>query len=118
MTTDETFPDQPGGRVRFVDRWLTRWSRNYAFLRRAVGEVGRELARRPYDAFLQPGEELSFSQFVDGVQVEFGVEVYRIDRDGSMWVRVDARSHLGTPLQLRPAFVFRKLPDGRAYTST
>ena len=104
--------------MRFIDRWLTRWSRNYAFLRRAVGEVGRELARRPYDAFLQPGEELSFSQFVDGVQVEFGVEVYRIDRDGTMWVRVDTRSSLVTPLQLRPSFVFRKLPDGRAYTST
>ncbi len=104
--------------MRFVDRWLTRWSRNYAFLRHAVGEVGRELARRPYDAFLQPGEELSFSQFVDGVQVEFGVEVYRIDRDGTMWVRVDTRSSLGTPFLLRPSFVFRKLPDGRAYTST
>jgi hypothetical protein len=105
--------------MRFLDRWLTRWSRNYAFLRRAVGEIGREIARRPYDTFLQPGEELSFSQFVDGVQVDFEVEVYRIDRDdGCMWVRVEARSSLPTPLQLRPAFEFRKLPDGRAYTST
>jgi hypothetical protein len=104
--------------MRFVDRWLTRWSRNYAFLRHAVDTVGRELARRPYDAFLQPGEELSFSQFFQGVQVEFGVEVYRIDRDGCMWVRVDARSSLGTPLRIRPSFVFRKMPDGRAYALT
>jgi hypothetical protein len=102
--------------MHFVDRWLTRWSRNYAFLRHVVNEVGREIARRPYDAFLQPGEELSFSQFVDGVQIEFSVEIYRIDRDGSMWVRVDARSSLVTPLLLRPSFVFTKLPDGRAYT--
>ena len=103
--------------MRFLDRWLTRFSRNYAFLQQAVSEVGREIARRPYDTFLQPGEELSFSQFVDGVQIEFGVEVYRIDRDGTMWVRVDTRSSLVTPLQLRPAFVFTKLPDGRAFTS-
>ena len=103
--------------MRFLDRWLTRFSRNYAFLQQAVSEVGREIARRPYDAFLQPGEELSFSQFVDGVQIEFGVEVYRIDRDGTMWVRVDTRSSLVTPLHLRPAFVFTKLPDGRAFTS-
>jgi hypothetical protein len=55
---------------------------------------------------------------VDGLQVEFEVEVYRIDRDdGCMWVRVEARSDLATPLRLRPAFEFRKLPDGRAYTS-
>jgi hypothetical protein len=103
--------------MRFLDRWLTRFSRNYAFLRQAVGEVGRELARRPYDAFLQPGDELSFSQFVDGIQVEFGVEVFRIDRDGTMWVRVDPRSSLVTPLQLRPSLVFTKLPDGRAFVN-
>jgi hypothetical protein len=99
-----------------IDRWLMRWSANYAFLRQALDQVGRELARRPYEGFLQPGEELGFSQFIDGVQVDFGVEVYRIDRDGSIWVRMDARSSLRTPLRLRPAFVFRKLPDGRAFT--
>ena len=65
-----------------------------------------------------PLRRKSFSQLFEGVQIEFGVEVYRIDRDGSMWVRVDARSSLGTPLRIRPSFVFRKLPDGRAYTPT
>jgi hypothetical protein len=99
------------------DRWLIRFSRNYAFLHRAVQDAGRTLARRDYDAFLQPGEELSFTQFVDGVQIDFEVEVFRIDPgDQSMWVRVNARSRLSTPLDLKPAFVFRKLPDGRAFT--
>jgi hypothetical protein len=100
----------------FIDRWLARLSPNYAFLLRAVNEVGRELARRPYDALLQPGEEFSFAQFVDGVQIDFDVEVYRIDTDGTMWVRVQARSKLSTLLDLKPAFEYRKLPDGRAYT--
>ena len=100
-----------------IDRWLIRFSRNYAFLHRVVQDVGRTLARRDYDAFLQPGEELSFTQFVDGVQIDFEVEVFRIDpSDQSMWVRVHPRSALSTPLDLKPAFVFRKLPDGRAFT--
>jgi hypothetical protein len=98
-----------------LDRWLVRWSRNYAFLRRALDRVGPELARRPYDAFLQPGEDASFSQFVDGIRIDFGVEVFRIDRDGSMWVRLDATAELRTPLRLKPVYVFRKLPDGRAF---
>lgn len=102
-----------------IDRWLARWSRNYAFLHRVVHEVGRGLARRDYDAFLQPGEEFSFTQFVDGVQIDFEVEVFRIDpADRSLWVRVIARSKLATPFDLKPAFVFRKLPDGRAFTPT
>ncbi len=99
-----------------IDRWLTRWSRNYAFLRRALDDVGRQLARRPYDAMLQPDEELSFSQMVQDVRVDFEVEVFRFDPgDRAMWVRVTARSDLATPLRLKPALVFRKLPDGRAY---
>ena len=43
----------------WIDRWLSRWSANYAFLHRAVDQAGRELARRPYEAMLQPGEELT-----------------------------------------------------------
>ena len=100
----------------FIDYWLARLSRNYALLRRAVDEVGRQLARRPYDAMLEPGEELSFAQHVDGVYIDFDVEVFRIDTDGSMWVHVQTRSELPTPLNIHPSFVFRKLPDGRAYT--
>ena len=100
----------------FIDYWLARLSRNYALLRRAVDEVGRQLARRPYDAMLEPGEELSFAQHVDGVYIDFDVEVFRIDTDGSMWVHIQTRSELPTPLNIRPSFVFRKLPDGRAYT--
>lgn len=102
-----------------IDRWLVRFSPNYALLHRAVDEVGRSLARRDYESFLQPGEEFSFSQFVDGAQVDFEVEVFRLDpADGSLWVRVKARSKLATPLDLKPSFVFRKLPDGRAFTPT
>jgi hypothetical protein len=33
-----------------------------------------------------------------------------------MWVHVQARSDLSTPLRLSPSYVFRKLPDGRAFT--
>jgi hypothetical protein len=101
---------------RFVDHWLTRLSRNYALLRRAVDDVGRQLARRPYDTMLEPGEQLSFAQHVSGVYIDFDVEVYRIDKDGSMWVHVQTRSELSTPLNIHPSFVFRKLPDGRAFT--
>ncbi|MEO8628873.1 MAG: hypothetical protein ABI612_12320 [Betaproteobacteria bacterium] len=99
----------------FIDRWLTRWSPNYAFLRKAVREVGSELARRPYDAMLQPGEEFSFAQFVDGVHIDFEVEVFRIDLDKTMWIRVEPRAKLWTPLELKPSYTFRKLPDGRAF---
>ena len=102
-----------------IDRWLRRFSRNYAFLHQVVQDVGRDLARRDYEAFLQPGEEFSFSQFVDGVQIDFEVEVFRIDpADRALWVRVHGRSKLPTPLSLTPSFVFRKLPDGRAFTPT
>jgi hypothetical protein len=98
------------------DRWLIRWSRNYAFLHRAVQEVGRAFARRDYDAFLQPGEEFAFTQFVDGTQLDFEAEVFRIDAaDQSIWVRMQVRSALRTPLGLVPSFTFRKLPDGRAF---
>jgi hypothetical protein len=100
----------------WIDRWLSRLSRNYAFLHRAVDQAGRALARRPYDDMLQPGEELSFTQFVDGVRIDFEVEVFRLDRDGTMYVRVKSRSTLPTPFALTPAFVFSKLPDGRAFT--
>jgi hypothetical protein len=95
--------------------WLSRWNRNYALLHRAVLSAGRALAARPYDSFLEPGEEFSFAEFVDGVEVHFGVEVYRLDRDGTLWVRVDADSVLTTPLGIRPSCVIRKLPDGRAF---
>jgi hypothetical protein len=55
---------------------------------------------------------------VRDVRVDFEVEVFRIDPgDRAMWVRVKARSDLATPLDLKPALVFRKLPDGRAYIS-
>ena len=97
-----------------IESWLTRWSRNYAFLRSAVDAVGRELARRPYETLLQP-EELSFTQFVEGEAVDFEVEVYRIDSDGTIWARVQARSELPTPFMLRPALVFTKRTDGMAY---
>jgi hypothetical protein len=33
-----------------------------------------------------------------------------------MWVRVKARSDVPTPFALTPAFMFSKLPDGRAFT--
>jgi hypothetical protein len=99
-----------------IDRWLARCSRNYALLLEAVDDVGRQLARRPYEAMLQPGEELSFAQFVRGVHIDFEVEVFRIDTDGTLWVNVRPHAKLGTPLNLKPTFVFRKLPDGRAFT--
>jgi len=98
-----------------LDYWLTRLSRNYALLRHAVDDVGRQLARRPYETMLEPGEQLSFAQHVSGVYIDFDVEVYRIDTDGSMWVHVQTRSELPTPLNIHPSFVFRKLPDGRAF---
>ncbi len=101
--------------MTLVDRWLTRWSRNYAFLRTALDATVREIARRPYDALLQPGEELSFAQFVDGVRVDFEVEVIRLDSNGTLWVRVQALSDLPTPLRIKPAMVFRKLYEGSAY---
>jgi len=97
-----------------VESWLVRWSGNYAFLRRAVDAVGRELARKPYETLLQP-DALSFTQFVEGEAVDFDVEVYRVEQDGTIWARVEARSELTTPLMLRPALVFTKHPDGMAY---
>ena len=99
-----------------LNDWLARWSANYAFLRRAVDSAGRALAARPYESFLEPGEEFSFAEFVDGVEVHFGVEIYRIDRDGTLWVCVDADAAVTTPLGIKPTFLFRKLPDGRAFS--
>ena len=87
-----------------LDRWLLRWSRNYRLLHHAVQTVGRDLARRDYEAFLQPNEEFAFTQFFDGVQMDFEVEVFRIDPgDRSMWVRVIPRASLRTPLDLKPS---------------
>jgi hypothetical protein len=100
---------------RWLDRWLARFSRNYALLGHAVDDVGRQLARRPYDAMLDPEEPLSFAQHVNGVYIDFDVEVFRIDNDGTMWVHVQSRSDLPTPLKLHPSLTFRKLPDGRAF---
>jgi hypothetical protein len=100
----------------FIDRWLARWNRNYAFLLEAVRDVGRQLAKRPYEAMLEPDEELSFAQHVKGTYIAFEVEVFRIDSDGTMWVHVQAHSDLPTPFALKPSFVYRKLPDGRAFT--
>ncbi len=98
-----------------LDELLVRFSRNYALLRRAVDSAGRALARRPYESFLEPGEEFSFSEFVDGIQVQFGVEIFREDKGGVLWVYVNADADLPTPLLIKPSFVFRKLPDGTAY---
>jgi len=98
-----------------LDELLVRFSRNYALLRRAVDSAGRALARRSYDSFLEPGEEFSFSEQVDGVEVHFGVEIFREDKGGVLWVYVNADAHLLTPLLIKPSFVFRKLPDGTAY---
>jgi hypothetical protein len=95
--------------------WLARWNKNYALLQRAVLSAGRALAARPYDSFLQPDDEFSFAEFVDGVEVHFGVEVYRLDHDGTLWIRVDADSVLATPLGIKPSCIIRKLPDGRAF---
>ena len=104
--------------MTLLDRLLVRFSRNYALLRRAVDSAGRALAKRPYDSFLQPGEELSFSELVDEVEVHFGVEIFREDNGGVLWVYVNAQTDLPTPLLIKPSFVFRKLPDGRAYVVT
>jgi hypothetical protein len=98
-----------------IDRWLTRWSRNYAFLRRTLDGVGRELARKPYDSLLQPGEPLSFSQLVEGVRVDFDVDVFRIDPDGTLWVSIETQARLPTPFDIKPSLVFRKRPDGSAW---
>ena len=98
-----------------LDELLVRFSRNYALLRRAVDSAGRALARRSYDSFLQPGEEFSFSEFVDCIEVQFGVEIIREDKGGILWVYVNANADLPTPLLIKPSFVFRKLPDGTAY---
>jgi hypothetical protein len=98
-----------------LNDWLVRWSANYAFLRRVVDSAGRALASQPYDSFLQPDQELSFSEVVNGVEIQLGVDVFREDRDGTLWVSVDARADLWTPLGIKPSFVFKKLPDGTAY---
>jgi hypothetical protein len=98
-----------------VDAWLVRLSRNYAFLRRAVDSAGSALAKQPYESFLQPGTELSFAEFIDGVEVHFSADIYRVDTDGTLWVAVDAAAQLSTPLRIRPVYVFKKLPDGRAF---
>jgi len=98
-----------------LDQLLVRFSRNYALLRRAVDSAGRALARRSYESFLEPGEEFSFSEVVDGVAVRFGVEIFREDRGGVLWVYVNVAADLPTPLLIKPSFVFRKLPDGTAY---
>ena len=98
-----------------LDELLVRFSRNHALLRRAVDSAGRALARRSYDSFLQPGEEFSFSELVDGIQMQFGVEIFREDNGGVLWVYVNADADLPTPLLIKPSFVFRKLPDGTAY---
>jgi len=98
-----------------LDRWLTRWSRNYAFLRRILDCVGRDLARKPYDFLLQPGEQLSFSQLVEGVRVDFDVDVFRLDSDGTLWVSIETKAPLRTPLDIKPSLVFRKRPDGSAW---
>jgi len=97
-----------------IETWLSRWSPNYAFLRHAVDTVGREIARKPYDSLLQP-EELSFTQYFDGEAVDFEVEVYRIDSNGTIWARVEARCERPTPMMLRPALIFTKHRDGMAY---
>ncbi|PWT76997.1 MAG: hypothetical protein C5B46_00415 [Proteobacteria bacterium] len=99
--------------LRF-DELLARVSRNYAFLRRAVDSAGRALAKQPYESFLEP-IELSFTEFVEGTEVQFSVEVFRADSDGTLWVHVAPHAQLSTPLRLRPSFVFRKLRDGTAY---
>lgn len=98
-----------------LDRFLVRFSSNYALLRRAVDSAGRALARRSYESFLLPGEEFSFSEWVDGVQIRFAVEIVREEQGGVLWVYVNADADLPTPLLLRPSFVFRKLPNGTAY---
>ena len=98
-----------------LDDLLVRFSRNYAFLRRAVDSAGRALAKQPYESFLEPGAELSFSELVDGTEVRFAVDIFRADTDGTLWVYVDVDAKLSTPLRLRPSFVFRKLRDGTAY---
>ena len=101
--------------VSLLEDLLIRLSRNYAFLYRAVDSAGRALAKQPYESFLEPGVELSFSEMVDGTAVRFAVDVYRADSDGTLWVHVHADSTLATPLRMRPSFVFRKLTDGTAY---
>jgi hypothetical protein len=98
-----------------LDAWLVRWSRNYAFLRRAVDGAGTAMAKQSYESFLQPGTELSFSEFIDGIEVYFAADVFRVDTDGTLWIALDAGSNLPTPLLIRPSFVFKKLPDGRAF---
>lgn len=59
--------------------------------------------------------ELSFSEFVDGTEVRFAIDIFRADTDGTLWVYVEAHADLSIPFRLRPSFVFRKLRDGTAY---
>lgn len=89
--------------------------RNFAFLQAVADSVGRDLEARSYDELLEPSEELSFQQVIDGVEVDVSVRAKRRKADGTLTVRIDVRANLPTPLGAPPEYVFRKRLDGSVY---
>jgi hypothetical protein len=83
-------------------------------LRREVNRVGQEFEARPYSDLQQPGEELSFSRMVDGVEISFNAQAFDIKPNGDVGFCIDARAK-DVKSGWQPSYQFYKRPDGSVY---
>jgi hypothetical protein len=88
---------------------------NFALLQAIADAIGRELESIPYDELVAAGPERTFSREIDGVCVDVHARSRRRAGDGALSVEVAVRSDLPTPFGARPAYAFRKRPDGSVF---
>jgi hypothetical protein len=89
--------------------------RNFALLQAIADAIGRELESTSYDELVAAGPERTFSREIDGVRVDVHAQSRRRAGDGALSVEVAVRSDLPMPFGARPAYAFRKRPDGSVF---
>jgi len=93
--------------------WLIQKRRQHqTFLRKVADSIGPEIASWPYEAFLQPAEEIFFTREVEGWEIRINVEVFDRDQTGALHVCADFRTRQALFPLSSPSYVFWKCPDG------
>jgi hypothetical protein len=91
-----------------------RLRRNWHILKQALAAEAVRYEAMPYEDLLRPAEELSVTREVGGAAITFSAEAVDVDASGTIHFFIDA-SGLPTLLGIKPAYQFKKRPDGSVY---
>ncbi len=89
--------------------------KNAEFLKQIADRVGKEYESKSYEELLRLDETVEHELIEDGVRVFYYAELYNKKQNGDLCVSIDFHSDLPTFLGIKPAYQFKKRPDGSVY---